>query len=123
MKVDVTVEVGFTSLQEQAVARPRSAASLLGLLEVASSVDVGAPLAMTESTIDDAIDSICWAAAIILRRTVGAAVIVSVSTMVVVVKMRSVVVCVVVVESLVVTVLRNCERCHEGQKSGLTLWA
>jgi len=59
VKVDVTEEVGLTSLQEQAVARPRSAAILLGPFGVATSVADGVPLAMTELTIDAAIDSIC----------------------------------------------------------------
>lgn len=55
MKSSVTVAVGCTSLQEQAVARPCSAASLLGPFEEAASVEVGVPLAMTESTMDEAI--------------------------------------------------------------------
>jgi hypothetical protein len=56
----------------------------------------------------EAIDSTCWAATI-LRRTVGAAVIVVVSTTVVVANMRCVDVWVVVSEALVVTVLPRCE--------------
>lgn len=59
VKNSVTVEVGCTILQEQAVAKPCSADILLGLFEVeVSSVEVGVPLAMTESTMEEAIDSI-----------------------------------------------------------------
>jgi hypothetical protein len=55
----VTVAVGCTILQEQAVARPCSADILLGLFVVeVASVEAGVPLAMTESTIAEAIDSI-----------------------------------------------------------------
>lgn len=90
VKDSVTVDVGEGSLHEQAVSRPCSAAILLGLIEVAVGVEVGAPLSNTESTMPEAMDSICWAAAIILRRTVGAAVIVVVSTTVVVANMRCV---------------------------------
>lgn len=86
----VTVDVGEGSRHEQAVSRPCSAASLLGSTEVPAGVDVGAPLINTDSTMSEAIDSICWASATILRRTVGAGVIVEVSTTVVVAKMRCV---------------------------------
>lgn len=44
-------------MQEQAVARPLSADTRFGLFEVETSeVEVGVPLAITESTIEAAID-------------------------------------------------------------------
>lgn len=90
VKDSVTVDVGVGSLHEQALSRPCSAASLVGPTEVSAGVEVGAPLSNTETKMSEAIESICWAAAIILRRTVGAAVIVVVSTTVVVAKIRCV---------------------------------
>ena len=90
VKDSVTVDVGEGSLHEQALSRPCSTASLVGATEVSAGVEVGAPLSNTETKMSEATDSICWAAAIILRRTVGAADIVVVSITVIVAKMRCV---------------------------------
>ena len=89
VKDSVTVDVGEGSLHEQALSRPCSTASLVGATEVSAGVEVGAPLSNTETKMSEATDSICWAA-IILRRTVGAADIVVVSITVIVAKMRCV---------------------------------
>jgi hypothetical protein len=110
-KETVTVEVGATILQEQAVASPSSAATLLGLLDVvstASTADV-VPLAMTDCTISFAIESISEASAMLAMLThlgtIGAGVVVA-STKKVSVSMTRVIEVTVVVESaLVVEVL------------------
>lgn len=106
MYSSVTVAVGCTILQEQAVTNPSSARTRLAGLEEAGISVVGVPFVRTDSTIEEAIDSTCAAAAAsILRLTDADGVMVAVSMIVVVVRIRSVLVCVVVVDALVVTVL------------------
>lgn len=58
VKSTVTVEVGATCLQVQAVDRPCSAASLADPFVAAAAVlNVGVPLAITEATMDVAMAS------------------------------------------------------------------
>ena len=110
-KETVTVEVGATNLQEQAVASPSSAATRLGLFDViaaASTADV-VPLAMTDWTISFAIESISEASAMLAMLThlgtIGAAVVVAATKRVSVSITLVMEVTVVVVSALVVEVL------------------
>jgi hypothetical protein len=57
VKSEVTVEVGATCLQVQAVDRPCSAASWADPFVAAAGLDVGVPLAITEATMDVAMAS------------------------------------------------------------------
>lgn len=70
--------------------------------EDAAMVLVGVPLAITESTIEEAMDSIAAAAATIRRRTDAEAVTVAVSKTVVVTTVREVIVWVVVTDEPIV---------------------